>query len=173
VCSSDLAASASAEAVPRVGTVDVQAVLTRSAKGISAKQVLSKEKDGYQAEMDRRRQEIDILRDEIEKSELSPGAKDEKRDQLDRNRRDAVRRADHFTRALESHEQVLLRQLLEEAVKVIRELGVEQNYDAIVETRKNKAIYERPNVTIADTTQAVDVTDDVIRRLDSRQFVPR
>src|SRR6185369_11509025 len=91
------AAPASADALPRVGTVDVQAVLTRSAKGISAKQVLSAEKDGYQAEMDRRRQEIEVLRDEIEKSELSPGAKDEKRDQLDRHRRDAVRRADHFT----------------------------------------------------------------------------
>ena len=166
-------ASASADVVPRVGAVDVQAVLTKSAKGISAKQILDKEKDGYQTEMNVRRQELEILRDEIEKPELSPSVKREKQEQFERNQRDTARRADNFTRALESHEQVLVRQLLEEVVKVVRELAVEQSYDAIVENRKSQAIYARPNATIADTTQAVDVTDDVIRRLDSRQFVPQ
>ena len=56
------AASAAADPVPRVGVVDVQAVLTKSTKGITAKQILDKEKDGYQAEMDLRRRELEILR---------------------------------------------------------------------------------------------------------------
>ena len=167
------AASASADSVLRVGAVDVQAVLTKSAKGITAQQILDQEKDGYQAEMDLRRQELEILRDEIEKSELSPGVKREKQDQLERNRRDATRRADNFTRALESHEQVLVRQLLEEMVKVVRELGTEQNYDAIVENRTNRAIYERAGAPLADITKPTDVTTDVMRRLDARQFVPQ
>ena len=167
------AASASADSVPRVGAVDVQAVLTKSAKGISAKQILDKEKDGFQAEMDLRRQELEILRDEIEKSELPPSVKREKQDQFERNRRDATRRADNVTKVLESHEQVLVRQLLEEVVKVIRELGAEQSYDTIVENRSKRAIYERAGASIADTTKATDVTEDVMRRLDARQFVPR
>ena len=167
------AASASADSVPRVGVVDVQAVLTKSAKGISARQVLDREKDSYQAEMDVRRQELEILRDEIEKSELAPGVKQGKQDQFERSRRDMARRVEHFQKALESHEQVLVRQLLEEVVKVIRELGVEQNYDSIVENRTNKAIYERAGARVADTTKATDVTDDVMRGLDARQFVPQ
>ncbi len=167
------AASTWADTVPRVGTVDVQAVVTRSAKGMTAKQILDKEKDVYEAELGVRRQELEVLREEIQKSALSPNAKQEKQDQLERNRRDATRRAENFTQALESHEQVLIRQLLEEVVKVVRELGAEQNYDAIVETRASRAIYERSGRTLADTTKAEDVTGEVMRRLDARPFIPQ
>ena len=167
------AASASADTPPRVGAVDVHAVVTTSAKGMTAKQILEKEKDAYEAEMGVRRQELDVLREEIEKPALSPSAKQEKQDRLERNTRDATRRAENFNRALESHEQVLLRQLLEEVVKVIRELGAEQNYDAIVEATASRAIYERPGRPPADTAKAVDVTGEVMRRLDAREFTPR
>jgi len=167
------AASASADTVSRVGTVDVQTVLTRSAKGMTAKQVLDKEKEAYEAEMGVRRQELEVLREEIEQSTLSLSAKQEKQGQLERNQRDATRRSANFNQALESHEQVLLRQLLEEVVKVVRELGAEQNYDAIVEARASRAIYERPGRPLADTSKAVDVTGEVMRRLDAREFTPR
>lgn len=167
------AASASAEPVPRVGVVDVQAVLTKSAKGRSARQILEQEKNDYQVEMDLRRRELDILRDEIEQPELAPAVKRDKQEQLERSRREAARRAEHFQRALESHEQVLVRQLLEEMVKTIRELGLEQQYDSIVEHRTNKAIYERTGASLANATNTTDVTDDVMRRLDARQFVPQ
>jgi outer membrane protein len=168
-----VAVSASADTPPRVGTVDVQTVLTRSAKGMTAKKVLDKEKDTYEAEMGVRRQSLEVLREEIETSALSPTAKQEKQDQLERNKRDATRRSENFNQALESHEQVLLRLLLEEVVKVIRELGAEQNYDAIVEARASRAIYERPGRPPVDTSKAVDVTGEVMRRLDAREFTPR
>jgi Skp family chaperone for outer membrane proteins len=152
-----VAVSASADTPPRVGTVDVQTVLTRSAKGMTAKKVLDKEKDTYEAEMGVRRQSLEVLREEIETSALSPTAKQEKQDQLERNKRDATRRSENFNQALESHEQVLLRQLLEEVVKV----------------RASRAIYERPGRPPVDTSKAVDVTGEVMRRLDAREFTPR
>lgn len=153
-----IAAPALADTLPRVGSVDVQAVLTKSATGVAARTMLEQEKNGYQAE-------LETLRRQIEKPETG--------DVFERKRRDMIRLADDRQKALARHEEAVIRQMLEELVKTIRQLGLEQNYDRIVENRTNKAIYERPGVTAADVTQAIDITDEVGRRLDARQFVPR
>ena len=171
-----VAAAVPAQTVPRMGTVDVQAVLTTSETGRAARQILEKEKNVYQAEVDASRREIEVLREELDTPgpPVAPDVIEAKRDLLDRKRRDAARLVDARFNALDSHEKVLVRQVLEEMVRAIRDLGREQSYDAIVENRSSKTIYEgaQPPI-ITETTPTSDLTADVIRRLDARQFVPR
>src|SRR2546429_8120846 len=51
----------------RVGFIDVQRVLVRSAAGVAAREQLEREKTGMQQKMDGKRKELEALRDELEK----------------------------------------------------------------------------------------------------------
>jgi len=57
-------------AAARLGYVDVQKVLLRSAAGIAARDELEKEKAGMQKQVDARRDEVEKLRDELAKKGL-------------------------------------------------------------------------------------------------------
>ena len=155
-------AAAPAAAVPassRIGYIDVQRVLARSAAGVAARQQLEKERAGIQKEMDGRRQELEKLRDEIEKKGplLTADARREKQEQFERKRRDAARAADDYQKELEKKEATLLQKVLQEVGGVIEKVGKEKNYYMIVEKRNAGVLYA--------TTDA-DLTDEVIRAYD-------
>ena len=155
-------AAAPAAAVPassRIGYIDVQRVLARSAAGVAAREQLEKERTGIQKEMDGRRQELEKLRDEIEKKGplLTADARREKQEQFERKRRDAARAADDYQKELEKKEATLLQKVLQEVGGVIEKVGKEKNYYMIVEKRNAGVLYA--------TTDA-DLTDEVIRAYD-------
>jgi len=155
-------AAAPAAAVPasaRIGYIDVQRVLARSAAGVAAREQLEKERAGIQKEMDGRRQELEKLRDEIEKKGplLTADARREKQEQFERKRRDAARAADDYQKELEKKEATLLQKVLQEVGGVIEKVGKEKNYYMIVEKRNAGVLYA--------TTDA-DLTDEVIRAYD-------
>src|SRR5215813_3707741 len=82
------AATSSAQGVngTRVGFVDIQRVLARSAAGMAAREQLEKEKAVMQKQVDSQRAELEQLRDEIEKKGqlLSAEARREKQEVLER-----------------------------------------------------------------------------------------
>ena len=143
----------------RIGYIDVQRVLARSAAGVAAREQLEKERAGIQKEMDGRRQELEKLRDEIEKKGplMTADARREKQEQFERKRRDAARAADDYQKELEKREAALLQKVLQEMGGVIERVGKEKNYYMIVEKRNAGVLYA--------TTDA-DLTDDVIRAYD-------
>jgi outer membrane protein len=152
-------AAAPASASAKIGYIDVQRVLARSAAGVAAREQLEKERATIQKDMDGRRQELEKLRDEIEKKGplMTAEARRDKQEQFERKRRDAARAADDYQKELEKKEGQLLQKVLQEVGGVIEKVGKERNYYMIVEKRNAGVLYA--------TTEA-DLTDEVIRAYD-------
>ena len=153
------AAPAAAVGATKIGYIDVQRVLARSAAGVAAREQLEKERAAIQKDMDGRRQELEKLRDEIEKKGalLTADARREKQEQFERKRRDAARAADDYQKELEKKEGQLLQRVLQEMGGVIEKVGKEKNYYMIVEKRNAGVLYA--------STDA-DLTDEIIRAYD-------
>ena len=152
-------AAATTPGSSKIGYIDVQRVLARSAAGVAAREQLEKERAGIQKDMDGRRQELEKLREELEKKGplLTADVRREKQEQLERKRRDAARAADDFQKELEKREATLLQKVLQEVGGVIEKVGKERNYYMIVEKRNAGVLY-----AAADA----DITDEVIRAYD-------
>ncbi len=145
----------------KVGFIDVQRVLARSAPGVAAREQLEREKAGMQREMDAKRKELETLRDELEKKGplMTPDARREKQDGFERKRRDAARLADDFQKELEKKEAGLLQRVLQDLSGVIDKVGKDRGYYLIVEKRGATVLYASPEA---------DLTDDVIRAYDQQ-----
>lgn len=145
----------------RIGFIDVQRVLARSAAGVAAREQLEREKAGMQREMDTKRKELETLRDEIEKKGplMTADARREKQDQFERKRRDAARVADDFQKELEKKEANLLQRVLQDLTGVIDKVGKDRGFYLIVEKRGATVLYAAPEA---------DVTDEVIRAYDQQ-----
>lgn len=153
------AAPAGATGALKIGYIDVQRVLARSAAGVAAREQLEKERATIQKDMDGRRQELEKLRDEIEKKGalMTADARREKQEQFDRKRRDAARAADDYQKELEKKEGQLLQKVLVEVGGVIEKVGKEKNYYMIVEKRNAGVLYAATDA---------DLTDEIIRAFD-------
>jgi outer membrane protein len=151
-------APASAPAV-KVAFVDVQRVLARSAAGVAAREQLEREKATMQKEMDGRRQELEKLREEIEKKGplMTADTRRDKQDQFERKRRDAARMADDFQKELEKKEQGLLQKVLVDVSGVVERVGKQRGYHLVVERRGATVLYAAPEA---------DLTEEIIRVYD-------
>src|SRR2546429_8994539 len=121
----------------RVGFIDVQRVLVRSAAGVAAREQLEREKTVMQQKMDGKRKELEALRDELEKKGplMTADARRDKQDAFERNRRDTARLADDLQKELEKKEQQLLQRVLQDLSGVIEKVGNEPGFPLIVEKR--------------------------------------
>jgi outer membrane protein len=153
------AAPAAAAGAAKIGYIDVQRVLARSAAGVAAREQLEKERATIQKDMDGRRQELEKLRDEIEKKGalMTADARRDKQEQFERKRRDAARAADDYQKELEKKECQLLQKVLQEMGGVIEKVGKEKNYYMIVEKRNAGVLYAATDA---------DLTDEIIRAYD-------
>ncbi|MBI2161549.1 MAG: OmpH family outer membrane protein [Candidatus Rokubacteria bacterium] len=145
----------------KIGFIDVQRVLARSAAGVAAREQLEREKAGMQREMDGKRKELEALRDEIEKKGplMTTDARRDKQDQFERKRRDAARLADDFQKELEKKEATLLQRVLQDLTGVIEKVGTDRGFYLIVEKRGASVLYAAPDA---------DLTDEVIRAYDQQ-----
>jgi outer membrane protein len=152
-------APAGSAASSRIGFIDIQRVLARSTAGVSAREQLEREKATMQKEMDGKRQELEKLRDEIEKKGplMTADTRREKQDLFERKRRDAARLGDDFQKELEKKEQGMLQRVLQDLSGLIERVGKERGYYLIVERRGAVVLYA--------ATEA-DLTDEIIRAYD-------
>lgn len=143
----------------QIAFIDVSRVLARSAAGVAAREQLEREKATMQKEMDSKRVELDKLREDLEKkgSLMTPEARRDKEDQLERKRRDATRLADDFQRELVRKEQALAQKVLQELSGVIERVGKQRGYYLIMERRGAGILYNAPEA---------DLTDEIIRAYD-------
>jgi outer membrane protein len=172
VASAGLAASATAQAPApqpatrvaaatddghRVGVFDMQRVLVKSASGVAAREALERERATMQKDVDGKRQELEKLRDELDKKGplMTAEARREKEDAFERKRRDFTRLRDDYTKELEKKEQELLRRVLREVQGIIANVATQRRFQIIIE--KQFVAYMAPSA---------DVTDDIIRAYD-------
>lgn len=143
----------------KIAFVDVQRVLARSAGGAAAREQMERERAAMQQQVDSQRDEIDRLREDLEKKGqlLSLEARKERQDTLERKVRDARRLVDDLQQALQKKEQELLGRVLRDLDGVIQKVGKEQGYLLIVERKQGGVVYGAPEA---------DLTEEIIRMYD-------
>ena len=150
---------AGAQAPFRIGYIDLGRVLARSAAGVAAREQLEREKATMQKEMDAKRVELDKLRDELEKKGplMTPDARLEREESMERKRRDATRLADDFQRELGRKEQVLAQKVLLDITTVIERVSKQKGYYLVLERRGAGVLFSVPEA---------DLTDEIIKAYD-------
>jgi len=153
------APSAQTVAPTRVGFVDIQRVLARSAAGLAAREQLEREKAAMQKQVDGHRAELEKLRDELEKKGqlLSADARREKQEQLERKVRDARRLVDDLQGTLQKKEEAMLGKVLQDVSGLIQKVGKAKGFDLVLERQRSSVLY---------ATADVDLTEDVIHAYD-------
>ncbi len=150
---------AAAQNPGKIAVVDLARVLAKSQAGVAAREQLEKEKATMQKEVDGRKQELEKLRDELEKKGplMTVDARKEKQDAFERKRRDATRMVDDFQKELEKKEQGMLQKVLQDVSGVIERVGKKEKYYMIVEKRGAAVVFASPEA---------DITDEVIKAYD-------
>ena len=143
----------------RVGFVDIQRVLARSAAGMAAREQLEKEKAVMQKQVDAQRAELEKLRDEIEKKGqlLSADARREKQELMERKVRDARRLVDDLQNTLQKKEEAMLGKVLQDLGGLIQKVSKEKGYTLVLERQRSSVLY---------AAAEADLTEDVIRAYD-------
>ncbi len=129
------AATAPAAEAMRLGVVDMQAVISQSARGQRARAQLQAETDAKQKEMSAREEEVRKLQAELErqKAVLSPAALREKEEAIQRKVRDIRRIAEDGNRDLQKREAELVGDIQRDVLQVIVEYGKEKGYHVVLE----------------------------------------
>src|SRR5262249_17627375 len=143
----------------RVGYVDLQRILAKSQAGVQAREQLEKDKAGHEKQGGNQKNDLDKVRDELEKKGqlLSADARRDKQELLERKVRDVRRLVDDLEKELQKKEQGLLAKVLREVEGVVAKIGKEKGYLIIVERRQGGLIYGAPEA---------DVTEDIIKAFD-------
>ncbi len=157
--SAALAQTPAPNTATRVGFVDIQRVLARSAAGVAAREQLEKEKATMQKQVDAQRAELEKIRDELEKKGqlLSADARREKQELLERKVRDARRLVDDLQGTLQKKEEAMLAKVLQDVSGLIQKVGKEKGFALVLERQRSSVLY-----AAADA----DLTDEIIRAYD-------
>lgn len=149
----------SAQTATRVGFVDIQRILARSAAGVAAREQLEKEKATMQKQVDAQRTELEKMRDELDKKGqlLSAEARREKQDLLERKVRDARRLVDDLQNTLQKKEEAMLNKVLQDVSGLIQKVSKEKGYGLVLERQRSSVLY---------ASAEADLTDDIIRAYD-------
>ncbi len=150
------------EAGIKIGLVDVQRVITQSQQGKEARSKIEAEAREKQKEIDVQENEIKKIEAELQKQTalLSPAARREKEEALQRRIRDLRRTTEDINRDLAKKEGELANQILREIAEVVRAYGEEKGYTLIIERSQGGVLYG---------SKGVDVSEEIIQRLNGRQ----
>jgi outer membrane protein len=152
-------AAAPAATNSRVGFIDTQRVMTRSAAGVTAREALERDKAAMQKQVDTLQSELAKLKDDLEKKGqlLSAEVRKEKQDTMERKVRDLRRLADDFEKDLAKKDRELMVKFARELQGVVQKVGKERGYTLIVDARAG-VIYGAPEA---------DLTEEIIKEFDA------
>lgn len=155
-----LAGPAAAEPVT-VGYVDIEKVINDSTPGQQAIEKLRKDFERRAAELKKMEEGLKTLRDELD----SKGSvmSDEKRKRLEedyrRDRRDMKRAVRDNNEEFNIKRKQVLVDFLPKVLQTVKDIGKEKQYTLILRKEANILLY---------TAEQVDLTDEVIARLNSQ-----
>ncbi len=154
--------SAEAAAVEpvRIGVVDMQAVITQSAKGQKARAQLQADTEARQKDMNAREEEVRKLQADLErqKAVLSPAALREKEEGIQRRVREIRRVAEDGNRDLQKREAELVGEIQRDVLQVVTEYGKEKGYSIVIER----------SAGVWYVNERTDVTKDIIDRFNAK-----
>ncbi len=151
-----------AEAGIKIGLVDVQRVIAQSQQGKDARGKIEAEARERQKEIDAQEGEIKKMEADLQKqtSLLTPAARRDREEALQKRIRDLRRITEDINRDLAKKEGELANQVLREIAEVVRAYGEEKGYTLIIERSQGGVLYG---------SKGVDVSDEIIQRLDGRK----
>jgi outer membrane protein len=152
-------AAAPAATNSRVGFIDTQRVMARSAAGVTAREALERDKAAMQKQVDTLQSELAKLKDDLEKKGqlLSAEVRKEKQDTMERKVRDLRRLADDFEKDLAKKDRELMVKFARDLQGVVQKVGKERGYTLIVDARAG-VIYGAPEA---------DLTEEIIKEFDA------
>ncbi len=159
VCALFLATPALAQ---KIGFVDLQKALNMSTAGQKAKEEISGKFKSYQDELSSRQEELKKLKEDLEKQSilLSEDARAQKERDFQRKLKDFQRFAKDVEEELQQKDAFHTRQILEELQEIISSIGKKEGYTVILERTESSVLYG---------DESVDLTDQVIKELNSRK----
>jgi Skp family chaperone for outer membrane proteins len=154
-----------AQQSPRIGVINSQDVLERSAEGkrvIARLQEKDKSNQGVLTKLD---DEINQLQTRIntQRLTLAEEALYNMNADLQKKQTDRKRLAEDAVRDFQDLQVKLFNKVQSELIPIIEALGKEKGYDLILDLAKSGAVYYNPSV---------DLTEDVIKRYDASKAAP-
>ena len=155
-----IASVALAEGALKIGYVDLQRALNESESGKKAKEDFKVQVDKLQAQLKRQKDEIDSLKDQLEKKSVV--MKEEERanleDEYRRKLRDFERNYKDSQADLQKKDNELTGAIIKDLQDIIREYGEREGYTLILEATSSAVLYG---------TKSADLTDEVMRQYNS------
>lgn len=157
-----VAAASSVAAETKIAVIDVQRVVTESDPGKESLQHLKELQDGKIEQGKVIQDQLDTLREQFSKQRFT--LSDDKLEQLTKQIEDQgislKRFQDDAQRELEDARRRALDGLEQQIMPIINDIGTEQGYTLIFNKFQSGLVY---------ANEAVDITDDVIRRFNLAQ----
>jgi outer membrane protein len=143
--------------VVKFGAVDVQKVLNESDAGKKAKSDLESLIKSKQTVIDEKGKAIEKLKNDLDKqaSVLSPDARKNKEDELEKHVREYQRLVQDSQADVKKKESELTENLLKEIQDMIQKIGEDEGYTMIFE--RGMVIY---------SNKGIDLTDSVLKKFD-------
>lgn len=145
----------------KIGYVDLQKALNLSAAGKEAKEKIKAKVQDYDADVQLRQEELKKLKEDLEKQAML--LSEEARNAKERNYQKKVKEYQRFTKdiqeTLQQTDADFTRKILENLLKVVRDVGKSEGYALILERTESSLVY-------AD--ESIDITDEVIRTFDKQ-----
>jgi Skp family chaperone for outer membrane proteins len=155
-----LASSGLAQQIIKIGVVDSQEVLEKSAEGKRVLAQLQDKDKRNQAELSRRDQEIQELQTRLntQRLTLTPEALRNLSMDLQRKQTERQRFFEDAGREMNELAERLFQRIQNELLPIIEQMGKENGMDVIFDLGKSGAIYFSPSI---------EITQDVIQRYDA------
>jgi len=133
----------------KIGLVITQKLLATTQIGKNAAEKLKVKKDEAQQQLDRKANEINDMKKDLEKRlmVLKPDEKDKAREEFERKSRDGMRLKEDLERELQKEENKQLGEVNEFLSKVVIQFGKEHGYDLIIDASATLYFSEAPDIT--------------------------
>ena len=149
-----------AQAAAKIGVINSQEVLEKSAEGKKVIGRLQEKDKSNQAAVDKLDQEINALQTRLNTGRLTLSEEQLYNMNADMNKKqtDRKRIAEDASRDFQDLQVKLFNKVQSELIPIIDALGKEKGFDVILDLAKSGAVYFNPTV---------DVTEEVIKRYDA------
>ncbi len=136
----------------KVGVVNIQRVMEESEPGEAALKQLKNSFDEMKVELDRRKEDVVKLRQEIQKQSLvlSQEAQIDKETKYKQKVRDFRGLQQSYQKKMQIKEEKLTKPILEELQKVIDDFGQARGYTLILDKKNSAVIFQNDRVEITD-----------------------
>ena len=145
----------------KVGYVDLQKALNMSSSGKAAKEKMKAKFKDYDADVQKKQDELKKLKDDLEKQAmlLSAEARAAKERDYQQKVKDYQRMTKDIQEELQQADQDYTRKILEEIFKVVQNVGKQDGYTLILEKTESSILF---------ANDSIDLTDRVIQTYDKQ-----